>query len=95
MAVAEAENVMVCAYLHRCVTKTISLSDDAYEALLAAKRPGESFSDVARRLAALDRRNALFDPNLRLSITEEEAERILDNVYRWRDESLHSSSEDR
>ena len=32
-------------------TKTISLSDDAYERLSAAKRDGESFSDVVRRLA--------------------------------------------
>lgn len=31
-------------------TRTISLADDAYEALLAMRRPGESFSDVVRRL---------------------------------------------
>ncbi|MBS1263844.1 MAG: hypothetical protein MAG715_01036 [Methanonatronarchaeales archaeon] len=31
-------------------TKTISLSDDAYEQLKAKKREGESFSDVVRRL---------------------------------------------
>lgn len=31
-------------------TKTISLADDAYERLKAAKREGESFSDVVRRL---------------------------------------------
>lgn len=33
-------------------TKTISLADDAYERLLAAKREGESFSDVVRRLTS-------------------------------------------
>lgn len=32
-------------------TKTISLADDAYEALSAMKRPGESFSDTIRRIA--------------------------------------------
>ena len=32
-------------------TKTISLSEDAYERLKARKREGESFSDVVRRLA--------------------------------------------
>lgn len=32
-------------------TRTISLSEDAYEALLAMKGPGESFSDVVRRIA--------------------------------------------
>ena len=32
-------------------SRTISLSEDAYRALLASKRPGESFTDVVRRLA--------------------------------------------
>lgn len=40
------------------VARTISLSEDAYQALAAAKRPGESFSDVVRRLA---RRRSLTD----------------------------------
>lgn len=31
-------------------TKTISLEDSAYQTLKAAKRPGESFSDVVRRI---------------------------------------------
>ena len=31
-------------------TKTVSLSDDAYERLAAEKRESESFSDVVRRL---------------------------------------------
>lgn len=39
-------------------TKTISLADDAYEALLGLKQPGESFSDAIRRLA---RRRSLTD----------------------------------
>lgn len=33
-------------------TKTISLSEDAYERLRAMKREGESFSDVVRRLTS-------------------------------------------
>lgn len=39
-------------------TRTISLAEDAYEALLAMKRPGESFSDIVRRLT---RRRSLAD----------------------------------
>ena len=31
--------------------RTVTLSDDAYAALAALKRGGESFSDVVRRLA--------------------------------------------
>lgn len=31
-------------------SRTISLADDAYEALSAMRKPGESFSDVVRRL---------------------------------------------
>ena len=31
--------------------KTVTLSEDAYKALAALKREGESFSDVVRRLA--------------------------------------------
>lgn len=32
-------------------TKTISLSDEAYERLKAAKKEGESFSDVVNRIS--------------------------------------------
>lgn len=37
-------------YTDTMATRTISLAEDAYEALLGMKRPGESFSDVVRRL---------------------------------------------
>lgn len=30
--------------------KTVSLADDAYERLASMRKPGESFSDVVRRL---------------------------------------------
>lgn len=39
-------------------TKTISLAEDAYQALLRTKRPGESFSDTVRRIT---RRRSLTD----------------------------------
>jgi predicted CopG family antitoxin len=41
------------------MTKTISLSEDAYRLLKRHKRRGESFSDTVRRLAA--RRSTLGD----------------------------------
>jgi hypothetical protein len=34
------------------VAKTVQLSDDAYATLRALKKPGESFSDTVKRLAA-------------------------------------------
>lgn len=48
------------------MTKTISLSDDAYDALAGVKRPGESFSEVARRLARLAAMEDVFDPAFKL-----------------------------
>lgn len=37
------------------VVKTVTLSADAYEALAALKKGGESFSDVVRRLTRKNR----------------------------------------
>lgn len=41
---------MKAATQHRCVAKTVQLSEDAYAGLAAAKQAGESFSDTVRRL---------------------------------------------
>lgn len=41
------------------MTKTIGLSDDAYERLVAVKRADESFSDVVRRLTGAQALRAL------------------------------------
>ncbi len=41
-------------YPFRMPTKTISLEIDAYEKLLAAKRGGESFTEVVRRVVIPD-----------------------------------------
>jgi len=44
--------IYVCCDTHTCMpVKTVTLSADAYTALAALKREGESFSDVVRRLA--------------------------------------------
>lgn len=42
------------------MTKTVALADDAYDALARLKAPGESFSDVVRRLAG-ERRPGIRD----------------------------------
>jgi len=64
------------------MTKTVSMADDAYDALLGVKRPGESFSDVARRLARLAALDDVFDPSFRL---EGDGRAWKDEVRRARD----------
>lgn len=44
--------ISVYSYYILMPTKTVSLSEDAYELLSREKRPGESFSDVVRRLTS-------------------------------------------
>ena len=83
---ARSLNMWVC--LHTCVTKNISLSDEAYEALADAKRPGESFSDLARRLARLAAREVLFDPAIRVNLSEQEADAWKQAIRAERDRSL-------
>lgn len=50
-AVAREKPIYVFVYIHNPMpTRTIGLSEDAYQRLAAAKQEGESFSDVVRRL---------------------------------------------
>ncbi|HWG91322.1 MAG TPA: antitoxin VapB family protein [Candidatus Thermoplasmatota archaeon] len=67
------------------MTKTISLSDEAYALLSQAKRPGESFSDVAVRLARLAAQEEVFSPDFKLEMSDEEAEAWKASIYAERD----------
>jgi predicted CopG family antitoxin len=70
------------------MTKTLSLADDAYEALALVKRPEESFSDLARRLARLAAQEEVFRPSGEGPVwTEQEAAALKRSIYRARDES--------
>jgi predicted CopG family antitoxin len=56
-------------------TKTINIRDSAYEALLAKKRSGESFSDVILRITGEGERDVYdylrtIDPALRSEVAE-------------------------
>lgn len=70
------------------MTKTLSLADDAYEALSLVKREDESYSDLARRLARLAAQEQVFrrteEPPL---WTSKEADALKREIYRARDES--------
>lgn len=69
-------------------TKTISLSEDAYEDLKKMKRKGESFSDVVRKLtnekSLLDIAAIWEDKELERNIrkTREKTEKEVDKVAR-------------
>lgn len=75
-------------YVYTQMTKTIGLSDDAYEALAAVKQPGESFSDVTRRLVGEHRkRRSIRDSAGTWPMTKEEADRLVQEIYEQRDRS--------
>lgn len=70
------------------VTKTISLSDEAYEALASLKGPGESFSDVALRLSRRASQQSILDLAGSWEMEDEEAEAMKRSIYEARDASL-------
>jgi len=75
-------------HMRRCMgTKTISLEDSAYERLRAAKRPGESFSEVIRRI--LGGREPSFS-DFRGLIDRRSARQLADAVARMREEDLQA-----
>lgn len=78
----------LCMHTHMHMTKTISLADDAYDALVSVKGDGESFSELARRAAQELARKRLFDPTIKASWTDAEADKIIQDIYKARDESL-------
>lgn len=70
------------------MTKTISLSDEAYEMLSRAKRPGESFSDTTMRLARRAAQERLFDPDFGVEMSDEEVEAEIRAIYEARDQEM-------
>lgn len=70
------------------MTKTLSLADDAYEALALVKSPDESFSDLARRLARLAAQAQLFARTDEPPVwTDAQAAALKRELYHARDES--------
>lgn len=70
------------------MTKTISLADDAYAALVAVKREDESFSELARRAAVELSRRRLFDPSIKAIWNDQDAEALIRRIYEGRDDTL-------
>ena len=58
--------------------KTITISIEAYEALLKLKRPGESFSDVILKLAK--KRSLLDLAGVWRDVSDEELEKVLKEI---------------
>ena len=73
-------------HIHRCMgTKTISLEDSAYTQLKAAKRPGESFSDVIHRVIGSREPSLLEFTKLLDKKASEDLARV---IARMRDEDI-------
>lgn len=73
------------------MTKTLSLADDAYDALSRVKRPEESFSDLARRLARLAAQEHVFQRSAEPPVwSDDEANELKRALYRAREESRNS-----
>lgn len=70
-------------YTHRGVaTKTINVTEEAYEALRSHKREGESFTDVVLRLAG-DRPLS----EVAGALTDEQADELASTIARGRQRS--------
>lgn len=59
--------------------KTITVSLEAYEALLRVKRPGESFSDVILRLVK-KHKNIMDYAGLWKDVSDEEIKKVFDEI---------------
>ena len=64
-------------------TKTLSITEAAYERLAAEKRPGESFTDVIMRLT---KKRSLFD--LHKVVSKKEAESVAEAIAESRREQM-------
>ena len=51
----------MCMHIVLCMTKVISLSDEAYRTLKELKRSGESFSDVVIRVASKEKKKSILE----------------------------------
>lgn len=78
--------IFVCAYIHE-VTKTITIADDVYDSLKSLKEPGESFSDVARRLTEEVKRRRLLSAGGAWRDLPIDAERLKREIRAHRDET--------
>ena len=67
--------------MHVCMTKVISLSDDAYEILKKQKIEGESFSQVIRRIT----KKKVDFTSFAGTISEERAKKKKKNILRDRE----------
>lgn len=64
-------------------SKTINITQEAYEVLKARKKPGESFTDVVLRLAEARPLSELAG-----LLSEEEAQELKESIRKGRDRSV-------
>jgi len=79
----QKEKLKYIIHVHVCMaTKTISITEEAYERLTAKKSPRESFSDVITRLT---KKEDILE--LRGLLTSKEARRLEKNIKKSREKS--------
>lgn len=62
------------------MTRVISLSDEAYGKLTAAKSEGESFSEVVKKLSSLSGKRSIMDSAGKWAGSKEEVDKILKTI---------------
>lgn len=79
-ATLKPQNLYTC--MHTCInmTRVISLSDEAYNRLKAAKNEGESFSDVVNKIASTVKKD-IMDSWGKWAGGKEETDRIFKGIY--------------
>ena len=77
----DTDNIYVHAHAHmHCMTTTISLTKEAYEALVRLKRNDESFSELILRIAKEEER--IWDYFGSIPLTQKEERDIMQSIDR-------------
>ncbi len=70
--------------MHICMTRVISLSDEAYTTLKSMKKEGESFSKVVNRITESTKKRDIMEFAGKWVGSKEETDRIFKEIYESR-----------
>jgi len=72
-------------HIESCMTKVISLSNEAYQTLKDSKKPGESFSDVVLRVIKTKKKKSLLEFSCKW--VGDDADEVLAQIMKDREQS--------